>query len=230
MMGLTKERLMALSNRENVGAICSDEIVAMARQLLASMEQEPVAWRWFHLKQWHVTNDEARARNLAWDGVNVTPLYAAPQLPQPAVQNMHHDAKCDLFRPQVVNGVFVPRHCDCSAATLQGAEPISQPFTLREGLAEIRNLGPIDAEKIQAERDALNEPVQDWIPCSERMPIENDIVLVVDDGYLVCEAQYREGEFFSAVRGKGEFFETTCRDVEIWMPLPAAPQQEADNG
>jgi len=52
---------------------------------------------------------------------------------QPAVQNMHHDAKCDLFRPQVVNGVFVPRHCDCSAATLQGAEPISQPLKLRDG-------------------------------------------------------------------------------------------------
>jgi len=38
------------------------------------------------------------------------------------------------------------------------AEQVSQPYTLREGLAAIRNLGPIDAEKIQAERDALNEP------------------------------------------------------------------------
>ena len=69
-------------------------------------------------------------------------------------------------------------------------------------------------------------PVQGWIPCSERMPVDNDIVLVVDDGYFVCEAQCCDGEFFSAVRGNGEFFETTCRDVELWMPLPAAPQQE----
>ncbi|MCQ4408523.1 DUF551 domain-containing protein [Enterobacter cloacae] len=76
--------------------------------------------------------------------------------------------------------------------------------------------------------EQLNSPViQDaWVACSERMPIENDIVLVVDDGYFVCEAQYREGDFFSAARGKGEFFETTCRDVELWMPLPAATQQE----
>ncbi|WP_312388002.1 hypothetical protein [Atlantibacter hermannii] len=37
-------------------------------------------------------------------------------------------------------------------------EQVSQPYKLREGLAAIRNLGPIDAEKIQAERDALNEP------------------------------------------------------------------------
>ncbi|WP_235047520.1 DUF551 domain-containing protein [Cronobacter sakazakii] len=62
-----------------------------------------------------------------------------------------------------------------------------------------------------------------WIPCSERLPVEKDIVLVVDDGYFVCEAQYRGGDFFSAVRGNNEFFETTCRDVEFWQPLPEPP-------
>ncbi|MEC3905146.1 DUF3850 domain-containing protein [Leclercia adecarboxylata] len=45
------------------------------------------------------------------------------------------------------------------APTLHGAEPVSQPYTLRDGLAAIRNSGiAIDAGKIQAERDALNEP------------------------------------------------------------------------
>lgn len=62
-----------------------------------------------------------------------------------------------------------------------------------------------------------------WIACGERMPVEKDIVLVVDDGYFVCEAQYREGDFFSAARGNNEFFETICRDVEFWQPLPAPP-------
>ncbi|SVQ47016.1 Uncharacterised protein [Klebsiella pneumoniae] len=38
-------------------------------------DSEPVAWTWQHLKQWHVTNDEERARDLAWDGVKVEPLY-----------------------------------------------------------------------------------------------------------------------------------------------------------
>lgn len=69
-----------------------------------------------------------------------------------------------------------------------------------------------------------------WVACSERMPKENDIVLVVDDGYFVCEAQYRDGDFYSAVRGNGELFETTCRDVELWMPPPAAPRQEVLGG
>lgn len=41
-------------------------------------KSEPVAWRWFHLNQWHVTNDEDRARDLAWDGVKVMPLYTSP--------------------------------------------------------------------------------------------------------------------------------------------------------
>ena len=38
-------------------------------------DSEPVAWTWQHLKQWYVTNDEERARELAWDGVKVEPLY-----------------------------------------------------------------------------------------------------------------------------------------------------------
>ncbi|EBS3741953.1 DUF551 domain-containing protein [Salmonella enterica subsp. enterica serovar Saintpaul] len=65
-----------------------------------------------------------------------------------------------------------------------------------------------------------------WIPVSERMPADGDIVLVVDDGYFVCEAQHRSGNFYSTARGRDDFFEAECRDVAHWMPLPAAPQQE----
>lgn len=42
-MTFTKERLVALSNRENVGAICAEEIVELARRALASLRAEPVA-------------------------------------------------------------------------------------------------------------------------------------------------------------------------------------------
>lgn len=59
-------------------------IKELARMALAAMDSEPVAWTWQHLKQWHVTNDEARARDLAWDGVKVEPLYRHAQ--QPVVQ------------------------------------------------------------------------------------------------------------------------------------------------
>ena len=75
---------------------------------------------------------------------------------------------------------------------------------------------------------AGNSPVTPdcWIPVSERMPADGDIVLVVDDGCFVCEAQHRSGNFYSTARGGDDFFETECRDVAHWMPLPAAPQQE----
>ena len=50
-----------------------------------------MAWTWQHLKQWHVTNAEERARDLAWDGVKVEPLYRYAQQPvvRPAPECEH---------------------------------------------------------------------------------------------------------------------------------------------
>lgn len=62
-----------------VQSVYLDMAIAGMRQLLAAMDSEPVAWTWQHLDQWHVTNDEERARDLAWDGVNVEPLYRHAQ-------------------------------------------------------------------------------------------------------------------------------------------------------
>ncbi len=45
------------------------------RRLLASLEAEPVAWEWFYYKQWNVTNDQERAKDVADGGVEVFPLY-----------------------------------------------------------------------------------------------------------------------------------------------------------
>lgn len=66
------------------------------------------------------------------------------------------------------------------AAMLQGkAEPAKTGLTLREGLAAIRISGiAIDAEKILAERDALNEPTC-W--CRTCRP-----VTVTDMRFVVC--------------------------------------------
>lgn len=54
-------------------------IKELARMALAAMDSEPVAWTWHYREQWHVTNDEGRARDLAWDGVKVEPLYRHAQ-------------------------------------------------------------------------------------------------------------------------------------------------------
>lgn len=70
----------AQSDGGNLGYAMADA-VKVIDGAIAAFGAEPVAWRWFHLNQCHVTNDEERARDLAWDGVKVIPLYAAPPLP-----------------------------------------------------------------------------------------------------------------------------------------------------
>ncbi len=51
------------------------KVIGALVEALATMDSEPVAWTWQHLDQWHVTNDEERARDLALDGAKVMPLY-----------------------------------------------------------------------------------------------------------------------------------------------------------
>lgn len=51
-------------------------------------------------------------------------------------------------------------------AMLQGAEPVTTAYKLRDAVETIRNSGiEIDADKILAERDALNSPViaEGWV-------------------------------------------------------------------
>ncbi|VVK75587.1 Uncharacterised protein [Klebsiella pneumoniae] len=87
---LTRERLVKIKSwREIYGAgsnvmLPAEEAEALALIALAAMDSEPVAWTWQHLKQWYVTNDEERARELAWDGVKVEQLYRHAQ-PVPVV-------------------------------------------------------------------------------------------------------------------------------------------------
>lgn len=81
----------SIDNRELLQRISSGEAVVgidfgnlIVRELaafrLAAMDSEPVAWTWHYREQWHVTNDEERARDLAWwDAVKVEPLYRHAQ-------------------------------------------------------------------------------------------------------------------------------------------------------
>lgn len=140
----------------------------------------------------------------------------------------------------------------CRAAMLTAApavqaeqqEPVSQPYTLREGLAAIRNLGPIDAEKIQAERDSLNEPdVPDGYAL---VPIR----LTAENGAKgLLSGEFSETKFISCPECFGDDECETCDGsgrIEITVPVSwttikeiwakgvehfaAAPQQEANNG
>lgn len=82
--GLGWAAQLAEANHPETGDWLYDDPIELAKAIRKgpdmppvrpAADSEPVAWTWQHLKQWHVTNDEERARDLAWDGVKVEPLY-----------------------------------------------------------------------------------------------------------------------------------------------------------
>ncbi|ELM7732742.1 DUF551 domain-containing protein [Escherichia coli] len=130
------------------------------------------------------------------------------------------------------------------AAMLQGADqpqnaqqniPENIP-TLRDGIEAIRNSGiAIDAERIQAERDALNSPVipDGWVACSERMPEVGVKVLCFPVNDEPIHATYNGQVWLQDISwsvSDEPIDNVISCNVFHWMPLPAAPQQEADNG
>ncbi|EPQ9958192.1 hypothetical protein ACUYPC_003107 [Enterobacter hormaechei] len=105
----------------------------------------------------------------------------------------------------------------CRAAMLQGAEPVTTAYKLREAVETIRNSGiAIDAEKIFAERDALNAP-DCW--CRACRPITlTDMRFVVcpDCGNKRCP---HANDHRNACTGSNE-------PGQEGSAYPAAPQQE----
>lgn len=82
--GLEWAAQLAEANHPETGDWLYDDPIELAKAIRKgpdmppaqpAADSDPVAWTWQHLKQWHVTNDEERARDLAWDGVKVEPLY-----------------------------------------------------------------------------------------------------------------------------------------------------------
>ncbi|BBS23357.1 hypothetical protein WP5W18E06_38940 [Klebsiella quasipneumoniae] len=82
--GLEWAAKLAEANHPGTGDWLYDDPIELAKAIRKGpdmppvrpvADSEPVAWTWQHLKQWYVTNDEERARDLAWDGVKVEPLY-----------------------------------------------------------------------------------------------------------------------------------------------------------
>lgn len=76
--------------------------------------------------------------------------------------------------------------------------------------------------------DALEEPK--WIPCSVKMPEDEDMYLVPDNRYLCQLEAYGQRKFCVCSRLKGavgsfwDWYGIPFRDSEVvaWMPLPKA--------
>ena len=218
----------------------------LALQLLASMEQEPVAYMTY--KGYLLHADDPKLAEYS----EPMPLYAAPQLPQPAVVPDAIEIDDD-FDSAFEHGKAVGWNA-YRAAMLQ-AEPVSNSDELpldylqghKDGLewaaqqAEANHPqtgdwlydDPIDlARAIRKGPDmptvqAGNSPVtpDGWISCSEQMPSAGEQVLAYrpdapeSNDPLIKMATYVGGS------AHGHGFDCYCKPTH-WMPLPAAPQQE----
>ncbi|MCP6701062.1 DUF551 domain-containing protein [Klebsiella pneumoniae] len=243
-MSITRERLLEIivTGPEASGA----EQNELARMALAAMDSEPVAWTWHYREQWHVTNDEERVRDLAWDGVKVEPLYRHAQ-PVPEMKPVGY-----LFVSEQGAIAYSPTNWGMPGFRLIGQiygdiDVESQPAPVvpdgyvmvpKEPTAEMQSAG---ASAIRIETTALNklwtgnavframlaaapqspgsEPATvpgKWIPVCERVPTKQD-----GSVFLTWNGQYIGKELFLM----GSF---QCLKPEIithWMPLPAAPQE-----
>ncbi|HBV7425864.1 TPA: DUF551 domain-containing protein [Citrobacter freundii] len=169
---------------------------SMARQLLASMEQEPVAYM-------QIDGDEIEynGHNEFSGGGKGVPLYAAPQLPQPAVPDEIdvNDPALDTHRKWMAEGWN-----RCRAAMLQ-AEPVSNSDELPDSWV--------------ACSERMPSPNQYVLVCNGvwvGMGMHNNSEHLGDDERWQDE--------------HGEFIDLLHHPVTHWQLLPTAPQQEVNRG
>ena len=204
MSTITKERLTELSRRENVGAILGEEIAELARIALASLEAEPVgevSEQRDGLVMDGTVDLGGASTHLIIKGASKMkrlPLGTKFYAAPPAPVSVPAAMEMDDdFDSAFEHGKAVGWNA-CRAAILQGAEP-----------------------------------VQGWIPCSDRMPTKNDRVLIfINFNSDTVPPSIHDAQFTGSTfrRGNATVNVFPLEDgygVTHWMPLPAAPQQEA---
>ncbi|PTM35930.1 hypothetical protein DA103_09125 [Enterobacter cloacae] len=226
MSTITKERVAEFIKKPLDNGLTRGEQMELARIALASLEAEASGRN-------PVLAYADSYRNMANHGVesipvwsvitdlerNIAPLFTAPPAPisVPAAMEMDDD-----FDSSFEHGKAVGWNA-YRAAMLQGTEPVSTAYKLRDAVEVIRNSDiAIDAEKILAERDALNSPVvhDGWVACSERMPEVGSTIMVFMD-----KPQHSATDYAITTFDKYGF---SRAKVTHWQPLPAAPRQEAE--
>ncbi|HAI5380918.1 TPA: DUF551 domain-containing protein [Escherichia coli] len=183
--------------KERIGSLdVRDNIEHRAYEIaLASLKAEPVAW--LHSDNGLGIPAITRSKNIAdsWlsKGWYVQPLYIAK--PVPMVPDV---------RPSLNNGIvgFDEGWNACRAAMLHGAEPVSQSYKLNE----LSGNSPVTPDG--------------WISCSERMPPQDDWILIYS----------KHGEYMAG-QVQGEYVELSDGTLSwlgnalFWMPLPEPPQE-----
>ncbi|EAZ8898145.1 DUF551 domain-containing protein [Salmonella enterica] len=221
----TKEQLIAKAQEQI--AFCRDTKItgegrthvnqcsALFEIALASLTAKPIA----HTSQYGIDRmirDNAGLLVQAHGGnAYEIPLYTTPPAPivpdaistRQAISKMEECEPCDS-----INVAYKYGWNACRAAMLQANQrDLSQP------------VDPQVAEYEQIMLQAGNSPISPdgWISCSERMPAQDDWVLIYSKygEYLAGQVQ---GEYVELNDGTLSWLGAALH----WMPLPAAPQHE----
>ncbi|HGF4343632.1 TPA: DUF551 domain-containing protein [Escherichia coli] len=250
MTTITKERLLTIKQwRETYGpgsnvVLPAEEAEELARIALASLEAEPVAWM-----RDDADGREYNARNEFSGGGGGVPLYATPPVPVvPEEKPMPNPLS--MYAVDAVAAIAEVRGWNaCRAAMLQGSQPVSQTYKFpvntpcQDAPAHIwlqtAGVWPEDGELseltwcshnqhhddtlyVRADLVNGNSPVtpDGWISCSERMPAQDDWILIYS----------KHGEYMAG-QVQGEYVELSDGTLSwlgnalFWMPLPEPPQE-----
>lgn len=82
----------------------------------------------------------------------------------------------------------------------------------------VKSVIPLMVDRMEIK---TNLDSNDWIPCSERMPEDNSLVLIIGGGHR-CIAVYNESKqrFYL----EDDYYEVS--QVTHWLPVPEIPQEE----
>lgn len=206
---ITNSEIDAEGNAHVVLSPADSLLINNARIALASLEAEPVAWL---LSGGGAKNDvRFDSSNAYADPLReVTPLYAAPQLPQPVVPNMAAVGEMPFLGTQ--ENAFVSGWNACRAAMLQGkAEPVSQPYTLPAGYCVM----PLKLTAANGAKGAL----------SGEFHVTNRIVCQSCGGEG-CEDCNEDGGWDAEIPIGWDTIKRIHEAAVEACALPAAPQQE----
>ena len=194
----TKEQLQQIIETDHVQC---GEASSLARIALASLEAEPVAW---------LLSGGGAKNHVSFDSGNayadplreVTPLYTAPPAPVSVpdeIPKLKDGRGFKYVKDRVRYSVNYANGWNaCRAAMLQGADGNS--LVIPEG----------------------------WVACSERMPEDEQEVIVQNKmGYRYVSYFDEHSGLFFDMRGGNQMNCIEHIFVTHWMPMPAAPQQEA---
>ncbi|EAO5446301.1 DUF551 domain-containing protein [Salmonella enterica] len=240
MTTITKERLLTIKQwRETYGpgsnvVLPAEEAEELARIALASLEAKPIGA--FHIAEQQVDGTSDYLKDGEWPIDNgIIEVYAAPPVPVVPEEKPMPNALSMLEREitQLIG--------DAQEATVTGYELIAEAWRLMDGqdpktsdwhskaskylnsnIVEKVDDDRIDAIKAVLRRLAGNSPVtpDGWISCSERMPAQDDWILIYS----------KHGEYMAG-QVQGEYVELSDGTLSwlgnalYWMPLPEPPQE-----